>query len=64
MNNKQGHTKQQVQQALIIKKQESYNTQTKQTDDPLVYERLSQFKTLTYLPTTYSLLLVLYSKYN
>jgi hypothetical protein len=31
--------KQQVQQAVIVKKQESYNTQTKQVDDALMYER-------------------------
>jgi hypothetical protein len=37
MNNKQGHTKQ-VQQAVIIKNQEPYNTQAKQVDDALVYE--------------------------
>jgi hypothetical protein len=42
--NKQGHTRQQVQQAGIIKKQESYNTQTKQVDDELVYERFYKFK--------------------
>jgi hypothetical protein len=39
LNNKQGHTKQQVQQAVIVKKQETYITQTKQVDDALVYER-------------------------
>jgi hypothetical protein len=45
MNNKQGHTKQLVQQAVFIKKQETYNTQTKQVDDALVYERFKKFKT-------------------
>jgi hypothetical protein len=33
-----------VQQAVIIKKQESYNTQTKQADDALVHEKFKKFK--------------------
>jgi hypothetical protein len=39
-------TKQQMQQAVIIKKQESYNIQTKQLDGTLVYERSSKLSIL------------------
>jgi hypothetical protein len=39
-----------MQQALIIKKQENYNTQTKQIDDALVYEN---FKNVRNFKTTF-----------
>jgi hypothetical protein len=39
-----GHTKQQMQQAVIIKKQETYNTQTKQVDDVLAQENLKNLR--------------------
>jgi hypothetical protein len=32
----------QAKQAVIVNKQENYNTQTKEVDDALVYERLKK----------------------
>jgi hypothetical protein len=40
-----------VQQAVVIKKQETYNAQTKQVDDTIVYERF--FKNLRNFKKTF-----------